>query len=461
MALKITTALAVFLTGLCFLSCGKSPAALPPGAGPADESSKTRGSAPKYTDEGKRIITIGTWYDRYYVSKHTDIRDNPSMVDPVIAQIRLDKMREIEKKHNIVLNYVNLTFDGVQESITDSLQAGAPDVDIYEVDLQFGIPAVLNNYAVSLEEMGLQGTDVFTSQDVMKYLQLSGQQESSLFAPSKSGAIEAYVLAFNMDLIKKMNLENPQDLYDRGEWTWDKWREYLLALTRDTDGDGRIDIYGYSGYWTNLFANLLLSNGAGVAQGLRETLSDSKTLEVLNFINDLYHKDKTARPWDRSNWEINNRLYAEGLSGFWIGADWIFDAQGYNLPFEIGVVPWPCGPHGSFSENRHSLPSGNWYFIPRGVENPRLIYDVIFDWTNWYSGDLTLGADDEWSRTMYMTGRNYRYAVMMASRPGFDLWENLGIGFSLLPMLAGEQSPSELVDLYSRRFQDALDNYFK
>jgi hypothetical protein len=296
----------------------------------------------------------------------------------------------------------------------------------------------------------------------MKYLSLSGQQENYLFAPAQSGATNAYVLAFNRDLIRAAGLPNPQDLYDRNEWTWEKWREYLIALTRDRDGDDTIDVYGFSGYWTYLLTNLLFSNNTGIAPGAAEKLSSSTTLEVLQFINTLYNVDKTARPWDRSNWEINNRLYAEGLSGFWIGADWIFSEQGGGeLPFEIGVVPWPRGPNGSFEENRHSQPQGNWYFIPRGVENPRLVYDVIFDWVNWYEEKPELGADNGWSRNMFMTERNFDYADMMASKPGFDIWDSLGTGFSMVSLLSGEISPEGLAAEYQQVYQDALDSYFK
>ncbi|MDR1947861.1 MAG: ABC transporter substrate-binding protein [Spirochaetaceae bacterium] len=459
------TVILVFAVSIFSVSCG-GPASSGKGNTPRPDSAGAPAEVPvstaKYTDDGRRIITIGTWYDRYYVSKHKDINDDPRMTEPVTAQMQLDAVRKIEAKYNVVLNYVNLTFEGVQESINSSAGTGMPDVDIYEADLQFGIPAALNNYAVSLEEMGLRGTDVFGPQTVMKYLALTGQQETFLFTPASNGATNAYVLAFNMDLIDAARLPNPQDLYDRGEWTWEKWREYLRALTRDTDGDGSIDIYGFSGYWTYLLANLLLSNNTGIAPGLTETLSDRKTTAVLEFINTIYNIDKTARPWDRSNWEINNRLYGEGLSGFWIGADWIFNEQGSgDLPFKIGVVPWPRGPAGSFEENRHSQPQGNWYFIPRGVEDPRLVYDVIFDWMNWYNGDLSIGAANVWSRTMYMTERNYQYASMMASKPGFDLWENLGTGFSLLPLLFAEQTPAELVAENRQVFQDALDKYFK
>ncbi|MDR1506195.1 MAG: extracellular solute-binding protein [Treponema sp.] len=413
----------------------------------------------KFTEDGRRIITLGTWYDRYYMSRHQKIEDDPKITFPQTARLRLDRIRYIEEKYNVLFNSVNLTFDGVQESIETSISEGRPDVDIYEVDLQFGIPAVLNGHAVSLEEMGLDGTDVLSGQKIMKYLALSGQREKFLFTPSVSGGTSAYVLAFNMDLIRQAGLPNPQDLWDRGQWTWEAWREYLKVLTKDTN-DGSPAVYGFSGYWTDLLTNLLFSNNTGIARGAREELSDPKTLEVLSFIYELYNVDKSARPWDPSNWEINNRLYADGLSGFWIGADWIFDEQGGgNLPFEIGVVPWPVGPQGNRDNNRQSRPQNNWYFIPQGVENPRLVYDVIFDWVNWFDSDMTL-TEEQWSRTQYMNDRNYGYAVMMASKPGFDMWDSLGTGFNLVPLVSGEADPQAMMEEYAAQYQAALDVFF-
>ena len=416
----------------------------------------------RLNENGARIITIGTWYDIYYVSKHDDINDDPQLADPQSAQIRLDNLRATEEKYNVELRYVNLTFDGIQESINTSVLAGEPDVDIYEVDIKFGIPAVLKGYAVSLEEMGLQDTDVFTTQHVFKYLSLMDQEQTYLFTPITGGAVSAYVLAFNMDMINAAGLDNPQDLYDRGEWTWTKWREYLKALTRDTDSDGKTDIYGFSGYWIQLLTNLLFSNGTGIAAGETETLSSGETYEVLDFIYSIYNDDKTARPWDDLNWSINNELYASGRSGFWVGADWLFQEQGGSeLPFEIGVVPWPCGPSGDHETNRHSTPQTKWYLIPDGVSDPRLIYDVIFDWVNWYDGNLDIGYSLDWSRDMYMNERNFEYAMFMDSRPGFDLWENLGIEFSLTTMMKGDMKPNDVVDRYRYLYQDALDSYFK
>ena len=456
---KLLIFFTVLLAALILTACESkgTPSNSGPDGGEADGQEQAAG---RYTADGRRIITIGTWYDRYYVSKHTDISDDPQLSAPETAAMRLETVREIEEKYNIVLEYINLTYDGIRESIAASALAKKPEVDIYEVDMQFGIPAVLGGQAVSLEEMGLAGTDVFEAKTVMEYLKVTGQAETYLFAPANNGAVSAYVLAYNKDMIKAAGLADPQDLYDRGEWTWTEWRKQLLALTKDTTGDGVTDIYGYGGYWTNLVSNLLMSNGTGIATSDRETLSSKGTVEVLDFIYAMYNTDKVARPWDNSNWNINNELYASGLSGFWIGADWLFGEQGgADLPFEIGVVPWPCGPSGNAATNKHSKPQSNWYFIPDGVENPRLVYDVIYDWVNWYDGDLEVGVDVEWSKNMYMTSRNFAYATFMDSKPGIDLWDSIGVDADFAAILRGEITPAEFVAANSELYQTAIDAY--
>ncbi|MCL2810443.1 MAG: extracellular solute-binding protein [Clostridia bacterium] len=420
----------------------------------------------RYNADGKRIITIATWYEIFYDSRHTDIYDDAGLSDPLVAQMRLDNLRAVEEKYNVEIRFENFTWDGVQESISTSIMAGAPDADVYMADVQFGIPAALSNLGVTLQEMGLEDTDIFGDQNVMKYLSIPGIDSNVLFTPSPVTALRTYVLAFNMDMILENNLENPQDLYDRGEWTWDKWREYLTILTKDTTGDGEIDVYGWSGYWTNMLTSLLFSNGTTIAGGPQETLTSTATIEVLEFIYNLYNVDRTARPWDESGWEINNNLYAEGKSAFWVGADWLFNAQGGGperpLPFEIGVVPWPRGPQGDDATNFFSVPSDNYYFIPRGVEDPRFVYDVMYDYFHWYGDDLVLAGDLEWSMDCYMTERNFEYAEMMARRITVDLWDNLGVASGILgPLIAGEKTPAQFAEENKLLFQDALNNYFR
>ncbi|MCL2638196.1 MAG: extracellular solute-binding protein [Oscillospiraceae bacterium] len=406
---------------------------------------------------GVRTIRIGTWFDMYYTSQHQDVYDNPEVSDVIIAEMELENMRKIEQEHNVRLEYINLTWNGIQESLTTSIMAGRPDVDVYLVDLQFGIPTVLSGFATSLEGMELAGTDVFTDNVVMQSLNL-GQDDTYLFRSSLMSSIPNYLLAFNLDMLKEHNLENPQDLWDRGEWTWDKWQEYMVEIT-----DTQQNIFGWSGYWTNMLENLVFSNGSTIASGPVTTVTAAPTIEVFEFIFNMYNTWRVARPWDESNWEVNNNMYARGLSGFWVTADWLMGEQGGgDLPFEVGVVPWPVGPSGNQATNKHGSVGGNWYMIPRGIDNPRQVYNVMFDWLNWYDYDREIAEDLEWSRNQYITDRNFDYAMMMALNTGFDIWESLGLGdgFSMVEIMEGEKTASQYAEEVRNVIQDALDNFF-
>ncbi|MCL2031583.1 MAG: extracellular solute-binding protein, partial [Oscillospiraceae bacterium] len=415
------------------------------------------------TKDGKRHIIIGIPFDEYYDSTHKDISANPSVSDPEVAQMRLDKVRELETKYNVFIEYVNMTWDGIMENIPISIMSGVPDADVYRVDTQISIPAVLNNMAVGLEDLELEGTDVFAASGniVMESLKIPGQDKTYLF---RAAGINQgmYMLGYNRELIGVKNLTDPQELWDRGEWTWEVFREYCRELT-----DPSQDIYGWSGYWTNFLTGLLFSNNTAFAAGPVQTLDDPKTLQTLSFISDLYNVDRTARPWNTGNWEINNNLYAGGQSGFWISAPWLNNEQGgSNLPFEFGMVPFPIGPSGSRETFKAVNAEGNYYFIPRFIQNPREVYDVIYDYTNWFNGDLDYRDDLTWLKDSVVSEENFRYYMEVCGLTGFDLLHNIGVLPSLEEMVENIDAPAvytpaQYAETYKQVFQDALDNYFK
>ncbi len=405
----------------------------------------------------KRIIKIGTWYDHYYTSDHTKLEDNPDVTNQETAQMQLDNIRAIEEKYNVELHFVNLTWDGTIESINTSIMAGQPDCDIYEVDIQFGVPAAFNGYAAALEDVLPAEADVLSGQTILKPLDI-GTDKSYLFKTvTKENQLGGYPLGFNMDMINEAGLENPQDLYDRGEWTWDKFKEYCVALTKDTDGDGVTDVYGYGGWWTNMVANLLMSNGATIAAGETETLSSAATGEVLNYINTLYNVEKCARPWNEDDWDSNNAAYKNGETCFFIAPAWTITPE--ELNFELGIVPWPVGPSGNKDTNNGMALAGNAYMI---VEDAALVYQVFEDWINWYQGDTELRDDVEWFENKMVSERNYNYLLEMGEREQFDLWQTITVeNFNVVGMLAGEVTPAQLQEQAKQEFQTGLDAFFK
>jgi len=380
--------------------------------------------------------------------------------------MQLDNLRAVEEEYDVRIEYVNLTWAGTIESINTSIMAGSPDCDIYMVDLQFGIPAVLNGYAQALNHFLPSNSDVLNEQRIMKHLNILGDVNNYLFTDEARNA-QGYPLGFNLDMIKEANLEDPRDLFDKGEWTWDVWREYLKQLTKDTDGDGVTDIYGYGGYWTNMLGAMLLANNAHIAGDRTEGISSPQTLEVLEFFDAIYNVDKSARPWIQGDWESNLRPFVDGIMAFFVTKDWIiqdFADSGNDLNYELGVVPWPYGPSGNKEGSMKYITEGNWHIIPVGVSDPELVYNAFYDYKNWFNDDIDLrdeGGTFDWQADQYLTERNFDMAIANGSIAAFDLWGALGLGdeLSMVPIIEGEKTPSQYAEEQKQIIQDRLNAY--
>lgn len=432
-----------------------------PTAEGSTETTTTPTEAEVEIPEETRVITVGTWYDQYYTSDHTSIEDNPNVTNADTAQMQLDNMRAIEKKYNCEFRFVNMTWEGVIESINTSIAAGKPECDMYLVDLQFGVPAVLNGYAQPLQDFLPSDSDVFNDQTVMKSLSIMGDENNYLFA-AQFPNLNSYMLGFNATMLEDAGLENPQDLYDRGEWTWDKFREYCLKLTQDTNGDGATDVYGFGGTWTNALAQLLMSNGASIAASTTQTLDSPAAIETLELLYNIYNVDKSARPWNPDNWDDNLIAFASGLTAFFVDAPWV--NQSYmptDANWELGMVPWPIGPSGNQETNNTVATSGSYYMIPVGVEDPEYVYNVFYDWCNWYNYDTDLRDDTEWAEDYTYTERNFNYLVDMGKREEFDLWQSSGVNLDIVGLITGQKTASQVAEESKQLYQDYLDQYFK
>ena len=88
------------------------------------------------------------------------------------AELKFANVKKIENKYNITFSWENLTYEGTKKSINTSVLAGSPDCDIYLVDLGMAIPAAMNGLATDLRTVLPADADVFTDQNVVKFLDL-------------------------------------------------------------------------------------------------------------------------------------------------------------------------------------------------------------------------------------------------------------------------------------------------
>lgn len=430
-------------------------------------------------DAEPRTIYIGVWWDIFYDSTHEAPEDDPSYDASVSAVMHFENVARIEEKYNVRFEYVNMTFDGVKESINTSILAGTPDCDIYLCDVQFGIPAALSGLGTDMRTVLPEDADVLSDRNIVNFLDL-GDGKVTLMTPAgaQSAVENTWPLAFNVQMLEDNNLEDPRELYARGEWTWDKFIEYCQVLTQDTDGDGVLDQFGYDGFSKDTLKSLLLSNGASIASGATETLSSPEVGECLKFLSDMYNVYNICEPyvWE-SPWDVCRFRFSEGNVGFWPGAPWVFGQNncydpfgesGTTVGFDTAFVQWPVGPSGNQETNKGVVTQGNYYMIPAGVEDPELVYNVFEDICNWYDGDTEIRDDPEGMYWWYavhakdedLQVENFEVMLDMGSKAQFDLWDSIGVEMDMDALIRGDVTAAQHQEAERQKYQEALDAYF-
>ncbi|HWT76676.1 MAG TPA: extracellular solute-binding protein [Mobilitalea sp.] len=419
-------------------------------------------------DFGGRTITVGIWWDYFYTSDHTAITDNPNVANTETAQMQLDNVRRIEQKYKCKIVFKNLGWSGVISSINTSIAAGTPECDIYLTDLQFGIPAVFNGLAQELSSVALANSDLFGDNQIVKPLKTDALNGTYLF--TEQGPVQnAIFMGYNATMIQDLGLEDPQELYKNGQWTWDKFAEMAKAGTRDTDGDGTTDVYGYGGVWTDLTNGLVMNNGGSIAGTKTEGLSSKPVMEALDFMNRLYNVDKSARPWNETDWNDNLLAWSSGKVMFWTGQSWLLKQEadaatknGAELPFEYHVVPYPQGPSGDGTT--YTPYQGNWYMIPVGVQEPGKVLQIFEEFLGWHKGDPQYRDDLTWFESCFTSQEDVDMALSIGQNLKFDPWGYLSpyydLGSSIFFPIAvtKDATVAQAVESAKPMLQNALDN---
>ncbi len=420
-------------------------------------------------DFGGRTIRVALWWDYFYTSEHDDIGDDPGLSNTETAQLKLDNVRRIEEKYKCRIEFVNLGWQGVIDSINTSIAAGTPECDIYLTDLQFGIPAVFNGLAQELSAIAPENSDLFGDRQVIQPMTMEGIEGTYLF--NEQGLPQTGIfLGYNATMIQDLGLEDPQQLYKDGKWTWEKFAELCKAGTRDTDGDSVPDIYGYGGIFTDLTNGLVMNNGGSIAGSKTEGLSSAPVVEAFEFINRLYNVDQSARPWNGADWDDNLLAWSDGKVMFWTAQAWSLKqeidaaiAEGAELPFEFHVVPYPQGPNGDGTN--YSPFAGNWYMIPVGVQEAGKVLQIFEEFLNWHEGDPEYRDDPTWFESCFLTQEDVDIALNCGEHLKFDPWGSLSPYYDFggtiwWPIVVNKDATvAQAVESGKAMLQNALDNF--
>lgn len=175
------------------------------------------------------------------------------------------------------------------------------------------------------------------------------------------------VMFYNQRLISEAGLEEPMELQKRGEWNWDKFKEYLDATTMDTTGDGITDVYGIVNTGDFPLALFASTGELHIEYENNEFRNNMKSQKIQDAANFLYEIGNNGSQYmslgDPVSEFLNGKaafVYTNDYRGY-VDYAALWDADG------IGIVPMPQYS-GAEEQYQASLTDNIW--LMKGAKNP-------------------------------------------------------------------------------------------
>jgi ABC-type glycerol-3-phosphate transport system substrate-binding protein len=221
---------------------------------------------------------VHKYADLVYLSDWKEEEARNFQVQPVLATA----INNYEKRYNSKVTFVFSPYSEKQGKLAAMLAAGTPP-DVYQpVD---GFPQFsLNGYARQIDDLINLKDPIW--KDVKDAYDATEWEGKHNFVAINRGPLD--VVWYNKILFKKNGLETPYDLYKRGDWNWDTFRELAIKLTQDTNDDKIIDQWGMTTGPESIIATTGndLVNINGKAGIIENNLKNPNVINALKFFQE-------------------------------------------------------------------------------------------------------------------------------------------------------------------------------
>lgn len=161
-----------------------------------------------------------------------------------------------------------------------------------------------------------------------------------------------------------------------GDWTWDGFLAAAQRLTRDIDGDGRTDQWGYLTFYNSQetrFAAWAWNAGAEFlgAGGRLATVDTPEMVRGLSFLTDLISVHRVA-PDMGGDAQLDAQLFLSGRLAMITEGSWRLREFRTISQFEWDVAPMPRGP-----VRQVTSVNGLANVIWSGSDNPALAWELV------------------------------------------------------------------------------------
>ncbi|MBQ2704584.1 MAG: extracellular solute-binding protein [Clostridia bacterium] len=225
--------------------------------------------------------------------------------------------------------------------VTDFAAEEAPDV----ITLFYKLwPKVANRgmvYSIDeLKELGVVGIDHPTFEEDVELCEKNysyKKQNYSLALGFKS----AVYCCVNTDLFKQYSVKSPVEYYNEGTWNYENFVKCCKELSRDSDLDDVIDVFGYTGWDLSWF---VVANGGQLIRmddkgNIYDCLDTLNVNNALKNVNQLSIDKCITREGDFAGGKVGMHGALKTNLSKPIGRD--------EITFNWDIVPFPYGPDNS------------------------------------------------------------------------------------------------------------------
>jgi multiple sugar transport system substrate-binding protein len=265
------------------------------------------------------------------------------------------------------VEYTPTPWDTIIEKYTTSFASGNPPDVMY---------AFTGGYVDGVVGRCYDFRDIFNNEE-LAYIQ-KGVAESLFEETTVEGKLVSvpYFTAgasfvYNIDLLKKAGFDKPPD-------TLEELVLYAKALTKDLDGDGKIDQYGYGqlSYDTAEAKPefFLFAFGSNLFNEDMDDIDYDRTegLEAFKFIDRLWNKDKSAVPIGLYPGTTMTDAFFDGKFAMWVTHNQIVAHLNDYPDFKMGVDYMPKGPGTNFAGGRGTYAGSGFWCIPKDTKHLEL-----------------------------------------------------------------------------------------
>ena len=198
-------------------------------------------------------------------------------------------------------------------------------------------------------------------------------------SPGENFIWNMQLLWYSRAVMDAHGLEDPLEVFLRGDWTYDVFAEYVQRLTFDS-GVGHIDHFGIAQWANMLFSSVYTSNGGNVV-----TIIDGHPTFSLH-----HHESVSALNWFfeeispfRAPTSVRDPVawFNMGVVGFYLDGLWFLNGARMVYGNDLSFVPWPRGPELDTPSNTRIWADQGWtWFLTASTQHPQAVTDYM-EWS--------------------------------------------------------------------------------